>query len=118
MSPTAAWSDPVPASSGWTPRRHPVVAVTWCLAAALMSVHAAWVWTGNAHSSPARLWSDGAPFAVTLLTACGVVATRAVTNRHQRWAWMFFAVGVGLNGSGYFIYDVVAWAGRVPSASL
>ncbi|TQS45774.1 putative bifunctional diguanylate cyclase/phosphodiesterase [Cryptosporangium phraense] len=118
MSPTAAWSDPVPASSGWTPRRHPLVATAWCVATALMIVHAAWVWTGNGEHSPARLWSDGAPFAVTLLIACGVIATRAVTNRHQRWAWMFFAVGVGLNGAGYFIYDVVAWSGRVPSASL
>ncbi|MFI5958564.1 putative bifunctional diguanylate cyclase/phosphodiesterase [Cryptosporangium sp. NPDC051539] len=118
MSPTAAWSDPASTSSGRAPRRHRVVAAAWCLAAVLMTVHAAWVWTGHGETSPARLWSDGAPFAATLLIACGVTATRAVTNQHQRWAWMFFAVGVGLNGSGYFIYDVVAWAGRVPSASL
>ena len=95
-----------------------LVAVVWWLAAALMTVHAGWVWTGNGPHSPMRLWSPGAPFAVTLLLAAGIIAVRCVTVRQQRGAWACFGVSLTLNGLGYLVYDLVSWAGRVPSASL
>ena len=114
----AAWPTTVQSPSGWLPHRRGWVVVAWWIGAVLMTVHAAWTWVGHPEVSPARLWSEGAPFAVTLLLCSAVIAARAVAVPHQRWAWAFFATGVALNGLGYLVYDVVAWAGRVPSASL
>jgi diguanylate cyclase (GGDEF)-like protein len=95
-----------------------LVTVVWSLAAALITVHAGWVWTGNGPGSPVRLWSPGAPFAVTLLLAAGVIAVRCVTVSQQRGAWACVATAVALNGLGYVVYDLVSRADRVPSASL
>ncbi|GAA0271163.1 bifunctional diguanylate cyclase/phosphodiesterase [Cryptosporangium japonicum] len=118
QAPVAAWSEPASAATGWAARRSWPVTFAWCLGALVIGVHSIWVYTGHSEASPARLWSTGAPFAVTLLLAAAVLAARAITVGHQRLAWTFFAVGVGLNGAGYFVYDIVGWVDRVPSASL
>jgi diguanylate cyclase (GGDEF)-like protein len=53
-----------------------------------------------------------------LLIAAAVIGARCVAVPQQRTGWACFGVAVFLNGFGYFVYDLVAWAGRVPSASL